>query len=178
MPLHSTVLEKITNSSILWKMLKFIFWAIVVLILIGLLRPDSDDVRTTRSTRLADTSTDIGEPAPMSRRTIARLVKAGVSIDNMSWRKEGFDNIMEADFKIKNSTDYDVKDIFIKCTHSAASGTQIDYNTHTEYRVFKHRSTTWLREVNMGFIHPQAAKTWCQIEDLTVVSGPHKQTRV
>jgi hypothetical protein len=86
-----------------------------------------------------------------------------------NWRKVGFDNVMEADFTVKNNSNYNVKDFEIKCTHFARSGTEIDSNTRTIYDIVKAHSTKKFPNFNMGFIHPQAASSSCQIVDLSVV---------
>jgi hypothetical protein len=60
-----------------------------------------------------------------------------VSLVLDSWTKGGFDSIMIANFTVKNSTKYSVKDITVTCTHYAASGTEIDSNTRTIYEMVK-----------------------------------------
>jgi hypothetical protein len=88
---------------------------------------------------------------------------------NYHWRKEGFGNVMIADFVVKNDSAYSFKDFEIKCLHYAKSGTLIDSNTQTIYDVIKSNSTKSFPETNMGFIHSQAARSSCEITDLTVV---------
>jgi hypothetical protein len=83
-----------------------------------------------------------------------------------TWSKTGFDNVMEANFSIKNPTQYSFKDIEIKCTHFAPSGTEIDSNTRTIYQVVSKNSTKVTKHMNMGFIHSQASSSNCQITDL------------
>jgi hypothetical protein len=84
------------------------------------------------------------------------------------WSKEGFGNVMEADFTVKNDSDYDVKDLEIKCIHHAKSGTEIDSNTRTIYDVVKKHSTKKFHKFSMGFIHSQAASSSCGIENLNL----------
>ena len=79
------------------------------------------------------------------------------------WKKLSF-NTMEADFKVSNQNDFDVKDVKIKCTHYSESGTQIDSNTRTVYKVFPRGSQT-IPSFNMGFIHSQVAKSFCEVID-------------
>lgn len=88
---------------------------------------------------------------------------------DFKWSKSGFDNIMIADFTIKNPTQFRFKDVEIKCTHSAPSGTEIDSNTRTIYEVFEPHSTKKIKQMNMGFIHSQVAGSGCRITDLTVL---------
>jgi hypothetical protein len=83
-------------------------------------------------------------------------------------RKVGFDNVLEADFTVKNSSNYDIKDLEIKCRDFAKSGTEIDSNTRTIYDVVKAHSTRKFVNFNMGLIHSQAAKSSCGISDLSI----------
>jgi len=91
-----------------------------------------------------------------------------VSLD-FKWRKEGFDSVMEADFTVKNGSNFDIKDLEITCHHFAKSGTQIDSNTRTVYDVVKAHSTKKFMKFNMGFIHSQAAQSSCAVTDLSIV---------
>jgi hypothetical protein len=91
-----------------------------------------------------------------------------VSLD-FKWRKEGFDNVMEADFTVKNGSNYDIKDLEITCHHFAKSGTQIDSNTRTIYDVVKAHSTKKFPKFNMGLIHSQAAQSSCAVTNLSIV---------
>ena len=84
------------------------------------------------------------------------------------WTKEGFDNIMQADFTIKNDSAYDIKDLEITCEHYAKSGTQIDSNKRTIYDVVKAHSTKQFKNFSMGFIHTQAIKSSCAVTDLRI----------
>ena len=85
------------------------------------------------------------------------------------WGKGGFDSVMIANFTIKNKSNYDVKDLEVKCTHSANSGTVIDSNDRTIYEIVKAHSTKKVNDFNMGFIHTQAARSRCEIVDLTLL---------
>lgn len=85
--------------------------------------------------------------------------------------KGGFDNVMIANFSIKNPTQYRFKDVQVKCTHFAPSGTAIDSNTRTIYQLVEAKSTKVIPDMNMGFIHSQASTSRCVITDLTVVPG-------
>jgi hypothetical protein len=85
-----------------------------------------------------------------------------------TWSKEGFGNVMQANFTITNKGTRDVKDLEITCTHFAKSGTQIDRNTRTIYDVVKAGKTRTFRNFNMGFIHSQADKSRCEVVDLAV----------
>jgi hypothetical protein len=93
---------------------------------------------------------------------------SGVKI-SFKWRKAGFDNVMEADFVVKNDSRYNIKDFEIKCVHFAKSGTEIDSNTRTIYEIVEAHSTKKFPHFNMGFIHSQVASSSCAIDDLTIV---------
>jgi len=95
-------------------------------------------------------------------------VRSKLDLD-FTWRKEGFGNVMEANFKVKNNSDYTIKDIKITCEHFAPSGTNIDSNKSTIYEVVKARSSKRFNNYNMGFIHSQARSSSCRISDFKIV---------
>jgi|WetSurMetagenome_2_1015567.scaffolds.fasta_scaffold00682_12 hypothetical protein len=84
------------------------------------------------------------------------------------WGKTGFDSVMEATFSIDNQSKYTIKDITIKCTHLAKSGTAIDSNSRTIYDTVNARSRKVISKFNMGFIHSQAYSTGCAITDFKI----------
>lgn len=86
-----------------------------------------------------------------------------LEIVKFSWSKEGFGNVMEANFTIKNKAPIDIKDFEVRCEHSAASGSLIDSNNQTIYDIVKANSTRTFRNVNMGFIHSQASRSSCNV---------------
>jgi hypothetical protein len=100
-------------------------------------------------------------------RDMARHPERYVKVKDFSWRKEAFGNVMEVDFTIENMLPVNVKDIEIKCTHSAPSGTVIDSNTRTIYEVIGAGKTRVFRNFNMGFIHAQAYRSSCQVVNVT-----------
>jgi hypothetical protein len=81
------------------------------------------------------------------------------------WYKGGFESIMIADILIDNQSNYDIKDIKIKCTHMAKSGSIIDSNTRTIYDIVKAKSKKKFTKFNMGFIHSQAERSAIEIVD-------------
>jgi len=94
------------------------------------------------------------------------------SISKFNWYKDGFGSVMTATFTIKNDGDKDVKDIEIKCVHSAPSGTVIDSNNRTIYEIVPAHKSRTFRNFNMGFINSQASSSSCGIEDLALVQKP------
>lgn len=86
-----------------------------------------------------------------------------IELSKLSWRKDGFGTVMTLSFTATNKNSFDVKDLTIKCTHSAPSGTEIDSNTSTLYEVIKSGASRSFRNFNMGFIHSQSARTSCEV---------------
>ena len=111
-------------------------------------------------------STSSGTPTPDvdPKNVLLRDVKL-----DFKWHTEGFGSVMIANFTIKNPTQYRFKDFEIKCTHSAPSGTVIDSNTRTIYQTVEPTSTKVVKDMSMGFINSQAARSGCQITDLVVI---------
>ncbi len=90
-----------------------------------------------------------------------------VTITDFSWTTGAFGNVMEVTLTIKNALPVQVKDIEVKCTHSAPSGTVIDSNRRTIYEVIGAGKARTFRKFNMGFIHSQANRSSCQVVDVT-----------
>lgn len=90
-----------------------------------------------------------------------------VKITDFSWTKAAFGNVMEATFTIRNSLPVKVKDIDVKCSHAAPSGTVVDSNRRTIYEVIGAGRTRTFRKFNMGFIHSQANRSGCTVVDVT-----------
>ncbi len=105
-------------------------------------------------------------------RTPLEVAKDETKLVRFSWRKEGFDNVMLANFTFRNNSPYDVKDLDIECEHSAPSGTVIDKNERTIYQIVKAHSTRTIRDINMGLIDTQAAASSCEVLDLSLVPEP------
>ena len=76
---------------------------------------------------------------------------------------------MMANFAIKNRLPRPVKDVQIRCTHRAPSGTEIDQNTRTIYERFEPNTSKRIKEFNMGFIHTQAERSECRIIGVVVL---------
>jgi hypothetical protein len=86
-----------------------------------------------------------------------------VVIDRLAVSKDA--SIFTATLTLKNNNAFDVKDIEIRCDHSAESGTVIEHNTRLIYDIVKARASKTIRDFNMGFIHLQAAATKCAVTD-------------
>ena len=108
------------------------------------------------------------EPIPTSSKNTKSEIAGKLELD-FSWRKEGFGSVMEADFKIINNSEEDIKDIEIQCNHYAKSGTKIDSNSRTIYEVIKANSKRSFKNFNMGFIHDQASSSSCHINDFSLI---------
>ena len=105
-------------------------------------------------------STSSSSPARPSEDDLA----AKVSIKDFTWKTSGFGSVMVlAKISIENKNTENVKDFEIECVHSGPSGTVIDRNKKTIFQVIPAGKTTTLKEVNMGFIHSQAAQSSCSI---------------
>ncbi len=82
------------------------------------------------------------------------------------WSKEGFGNVMMADFTITNNSSYFISDIFISCHMMGKSGTEIGTNANIIYDSVEPGKTKKIKEFDMGLINPQAASSNCEISDL------------
>ena len=92
-------------------------------------------------------------------------VRRKIAIEKWNWSKDGFGNVMVADFLFKNDNPFPVKDLTVTCVHSAPSGTKIDKNTRTIYEIIQPHGTKRVQNFNMGFIATQAVQSSCTVVD-------------
>lgn len=137
--------------------LQSMFYIFLALLFIGYLASNEDYSSSSSS------SSKNSYPKPDPKKTIMPLLAL-----DFSWGKKGFDNIMSANFTIKNMSNSDIKDIEITCNHYSKSKTKIDSNTRTIYEIFKKNSTRTINDFDMGFIHSQANSSSCEITDFVI----------
>lgn len=94
---------------------------------------------------------------------------ASLQLSDVSWTRGGFDTVMLLDVAISNRGSRAVKDVEIRCEHASPSGTIIDSNTATIYQVFPAGQTVEVKGFEMGFIHTQAERTNCRIENAVLI---------
>ncbi|RYD62375.1 MAG: zinc ribbon domain-containing protein [Verrucomicrobiaceae bacterium] len=113
-----------------------------------------------------------GVSKEMDKQETARKASVdSLEIIDFKWNKEGFGNVMEADFKIRNKGTVDLKDIEILCEHAAPSGTKIDSNRRTIFEVVKAGETREFKNFSMGFIHSQVEKSTASIVKAVPATG-------
>lgn len=96
-------------------------------------------------------------------------VLAKLRVSGFSWEKKGFGSLMSATFVLHNDSPVSVKDIQVKCSHSANSGTVIDSNTRTVYEVVPSRSYHSVVNIDMGFIHSEIVQSKCCVVSYSAV---------
>lgn len=89
-------------------------------------------------------------------------------IEEFNGYKDGFGNILMADFKIKNISKYTIKDIEITCDSFANSGTHIDSNSRIIYEAINPNNILNINKFNMGFISSQVVNSTCYITNLQI----------
>ncbi|CAI3129912.1 double zinc ribbon family protein [Acinetobacter baumannii 1598530] len=133
--------------------LKWIFLGFVILFIIGIIAGGGEGSSSSNSTK------ELSPKEDALKNTVL----------DYDWAKGGFDSVMLVDFKIKNNSKYDIKDITVECEHYSNSKTKIDSNSRVIYEIVKAGETKTVKQFNMGFIHSQAASSGCGITDLVVI---------
>lgn len=80
-----------------------------------------------------------------------------------SWRAGGFGSVMLADFTVKSTLLFAVKDIVVRCIGYGNSGTAISEHSAVLYDVVPANATKRISGVNLGFMSSQTATAGCQI---------------
>lgn len=84
-----------------------------------------------------------------------------MSVTTISWTPGGFGTVAIMTLAVSNENDFPVKDIQIKCSFTAKSGTEVSTASHTIYDTIKAKTKRTFKDVNVGFIHSQAARGGC-----------------
>jgi len=151
---------------------KYVFLGFLALCILSVFNKREETATSTHSTTSTGSAGERDAAAVMDavRRAEANptTTEQDLKLD-FTWSKEGFDNIMEANFTIKNDGPSAIKDIEITCIHTAPSGTVIDRNTRTIYEIVKAKSKRSFPKFNMGFINSQVKSSSCGIVNFKVV---------
>lgn len=105
----------------------------------------------------------------VSKKTPKEEAITKVILENFDGKKGGFGNILMADFKIKNGSNYSIKDIEITCKSYANSGTEIDSNNRVIYEIINQGASRQFSNFNMGFIQTQATSSKCEITNFQII---------
>lgn len=86
--------------------------------------------------------------------------------------RSGFGMVTMASFTIVNNNAFAVKDPVVRCSHQGASGSEVDYNSRTIYRVVDPGSSIYEDNINMGFTATQQiARSVCTVTSFKKVGA-------
>ena len=100
---------------------------------------------------------EIDQHIPKQKRT------PSVTISNLTWHKEGFDNVLVASFKIDNANAFPVNDIEISCDEIDPNGTLLGSTSRTIFNVIDPHGSKTVIDFDMGYIHSQTKSTRCSV---------------
>ena len=96
----------------------------------------------------------------------AIIARSKSEVRRMEWYMEGA--LMLIDISISNGSDFDIKDVQLRCEMRGASGTTIDVARQTIYDIVRAGETRDFTGLDLGFAHPQVDRVSCRIYDLEV----------
>jgi hypothetical protein len=104
-------------------------------------------------------------PAPKPAPQAVEVDEPAVEmVKGWGWRTKSDLFLELVNVKVKNNTSTDIKDVEIYCVAFAESGTRIDSNSRTQFKVIKAGETLNLGTIDMGFLHSQVDKQNCSIK--------------
>jgi hypothetical protein len=102
------------------------------------------------------TNTSPAEAASVSPEPQA--TKAYIKLADFKCYHDGGEFLLGCNFKIRNDSDIPAKDVVIKCTGTARSGTEIDTNIRTIYETIEPHSVRTFNRFSMGMVDPQVSR--------------------
>lgn len=107
------------------------------------------------------------QPAKLTEDELAN----NVEVKQFTWNTGGFNTVMViSKISIENKNKEAVKDFELECTHTGPSGTVIDRNKLTVFQILPAGKTSSFKDLNMGFIRAQAAKSFCKVASVKRMS--------
>lgn len=98
-----------------------------------------------------------------------QIAKPLVTIENLTWLESASASTMNADLKIKNASQYTIKDIVISCGYHDKSATEIASNTETINGLIKPNTSKMFKNVNIRVINSQEEKNGCAVSDFELI---------
>lgn len=92
----------------------------------------------------------------------------GASIEMLRPHKAASGNVLVIDVTIRNDSLSHLKDFQMVCENKGNSGTTTDTKRRVLYEIVEARTSRTFRDINMGLIDNQAAKTDCRIASASV----------
>jgi len=86
-----------------------------------------------------------------------------VSVVSSQWTLGGFGSVYLLDITLRNTGQFSVKDFEVFCRNYAASGTVLESSRGTILQSLKGGQTKRFRDINLGFVNPQVARSACEI---------------
>ncbi len=94
-------------------------------------------------------------------------LKPKISIETKNLIKGGFGNVLISDFTINNASDKPIKDIKIRCSLYAKSGTFLQTLDNVIFDIFPANNKKRIKEVNMGIMNTQTERVNCEVKDFS-----------
>jgi len=150
--------------------LKFVAILVSMFLLIMLINKScSESYEINKAIKSADII-DSSEPIYKlsEKEEIAKDPKSYLKLTFKSWRLDGFGVISMQNFDIENTSSIDIKDVSIKFTYYAESGTVLSESVNVVYKTIKAKSKIKVRDFNAGFVNQQTAS--CQLDIVDAVA--------
>jgi hypothetical protein len=147
-------------QSTMGKQLKIVFLLFVLLAVAGILVPP-EEAQRGGANRHIETGAIVPRLPDLRKEALQQ-----VTLEGFSWSKGGFGWVMLLEkLVIKNSGTYPAKDFLITCMLSAPNGKAVDVVAKRLYETVPAGLERSFDQLNMGFVHEQAARASCQIAD-------------
>lgn len=121
------------------------------------------DERAKERERLAKAKREVEDQIANVKAEMSRNPASRMSVSNFAWKIGGLGSVGLVTPTIENKNTFDVKDVTIECRFVAKSGTELSTAVQTIYDTVKASSKRTFKDVNIGFIHSQAARAGCEV---------------
>jgi hypothetical protein len=132
----------------------------IAVVLAGLNQAPSTNANTTSNAH--STTGSIQTTSPPAPAWVMQDAIEKIDLDVNRWAKSEY-GVVEVTFIINNKSEYDVKDIGLRCNYYAPSGTKVSSTDWGVYEIFKARTKRTIKVARMGIVNTQAKSMGCSI---------------
>lgn len=168
------------GHSTLSRVVGFVWLALVCLVWIGSLNappvPDSQSnavtppVAQTEAEKVAAAEKEAERLRVQVERDVRRSPENYLTLEEVSGQKGGFDTVLIISGRLRNTSDFTLKDPTFRCELFGPSGTRVGAVEETLFEQFPAKDTKRFREFNLGFMGSDQVATYnCRITDGEVV---------
>jgi hypothetical protein len=152
-------------------------WALVVLfagafLAVSVRTPAEKEAAAVEQKKIADAEGERSKAIANGedRDAVTRIPEEYISLENFKPRKGGFDTVAVISGRLKNTSQFPIKDVKLRCYSISPSGTMLNSDSITIYKVVPARGHVYFSDVVAGRIDQQSGSYQCTVRGALIAN--------